>query len=175
MFNRMVFDRLTITNEILERKTDKHRFFQCVCVCGNSCIVSMNHLKTGHTTSCGCKSKEGVRLRHGHARKNHLTTEYRIWLNMKDRCSNPNTPSYKDYGGRGIYVCSEWAASFEAFFASVGHRPSKALSLDRINNNGPYEPGNVRWATWREQRLNARKPSHSHSKALVHQPSKKRI
>lgn len=74
------------------------------------------------------------------------TTEYRIWGHMKDRCSNPRSHAYPDYGGRGIVVCADWVASFENFFAYLGKRPSRLHTLDRINNDGNYEPGNVRWA-----------------------------
>lgn len=84
------------------------------------------------------------------------TAEHRAWKSMKDRCLNPNDKRYADYGGRGIGVCERWRASFEAFYKDVGPKPDPTLTLDRINNDGNYEPGNVRWATWREQRLNQR-------------------
>ena len=97
---------------------------------------------------------------HGCAGKDHRTwtAEYRAWVSMKTRCSNRyvDRADYKNYYGRGIRICERWLESFENFLADVGRRPSRAHSLDRINNDGNYEPGNVRWATWREQRMNQR-------------------
>jgi len=83
-------------------------------------------------------------------------TEYRIWSSMKRRCLNPKDLGWERYGGRGITVCAEWQASFDAFLAYMGPRPSLAHSIDRIDNDGNYEPGNVRWATWSQQNANKR-------------------
>lgn len=80
--------------------------------------------------------------------------EYKVWAAMKQRCQNPRNSRYHRYGGRGITVCPEWLDSFDAFLAHVGPRPSKGYSLERINNNGNYEPGNVKWATHQQQALN---------------------
>ena len=156
------YGQLTVLSEIIERKTSKHRFFLCKCSCNKETIVSMNHLKTGHTTSCGCVGRNRLAIfnyKHGHAKVGRITTEYRIWLNMKNRCGNPANPAYKYYGQRGIKVCQRWQDSFEAFLEDVGNRPSKKLSLDRIDNNDDYMPKNVRWATWSQQRFNSRKPT----------------
>jgi len=85
------------------------------------------------------------------------TPEYRIWSHAKSRCHNPNDAAYQNYGGRGVVMCQEWRESFEAFLAHVGPRPSSAHSIDRYpNNDGNYEPGNVRWATKKEQERNKR-------------------
>ena len=78
-------------------------------------------------------------------------TEYTIWAGMKDRCYRPRNHKYPRYGGRGISVCDRWRDSFEAFLADMGRRPSRGHSIDRINNDGNYEPGNCRWATAIEQ------------------------
>src|SRR6266850_3206174 len=88
--------------------------------------------------------------KHGMAR----TPEYRAWVHMKYRCTNPNAQNYHRYGGRGIQVCEQWMSSFISFLADVGHRPIKNLTLERINNDGNYEPGNVKWATQYEQTQN---------------------
>lgn len=96
-------------------------------------------------------------FKHGQATKGKVTTEYRIWSCMIDRCENVNTPAYSDYGGRGIKVCERWRNSFESFLSDVGKRPSKNHSLDRLNNDGNYEPGNFRWATRKEQSRNTRR------------------
>src|SRR5437764_707428 len=82
------------------------------------------------------------------------TVEYKAWQNMKDRCYNPHYQHYSRYGGRGITVCEKWLNSFKAFLLDVGHRPSSTHSLDRINNNGHYEPTNVKWSTHIEQHNN---------------------
>jgi hypothetical protein len=104
----------------------------------------------------------GKFIKHGQARGSGMTPEYAIWRTMRQRCSNPNSQRWKDYGGRGIRVCDEWN-SFAVFFSHIGPRPSLNHSIDRINNDGHYEPGNVRWATDFEQQQNTRKQSRRHS------------
>lgn len=85
--------------------------------------------------------------------------EYTAWVNMRGRCLNPNNAGYKNYGGRGIMVCTRWKA-FTAFYADMGPRLLPSLTIDRINNDGDYEPGNCRWATQKQQRRNARSNHH---------------
>lgn len=94
--------------------------------------------------------------RHGHARRGTRSKEYRAWSCMITRCTNPNRADWFRYGGRGISVAPAWRASFEAFLADVGPAPSPAHSIDRIDNSGNYEPGNVRWATRVQQNSNRR-------------------
>jgi hypothetical protein len=89
-----------------------------------------------------------------HNLSNSAAPEYRAWTNMKARCFNPNDPHFPTYGGRGITVCPEWQRSFEAFLADIDSRPSPEHTLDRIDNDGDYRPGNVRWTTWDEQSRN---------------------
>jgi len=95
--------------------------------------------------------------KHGDSPRDKETKEYRTWLAIKQRCHNMARPDFKRYGGRGITVHTAWQGDFQAFLASVGRAPSKNHSLDRINNDGDYEPGNVRWATNAEQARNTRK------------------
>lgn len=85
------------------------------------------------------------------------TPEYRAWQQMKNRCNNQADPKYPHWGGRGIAVCKEWESSFVAFYEHIGPKPGESYSVDRIDNDGNYEPGNVRWATKKEQAANRRK------------------
>lgn len=124
----------------------------CRCACGQEATVLLASLKSGNTVSCGCALIEN-RIKHGL----HDSPEYVAWAAMIQRCTNPKSSEWKNYGARGISVCGEWR-SFPAFFASIGKRPSRNHSLDRYpDKNGNYEPGNVRWATARQQSRNTRR------------------
>ena len=125
----------------------------CKCDCGNEKIVNGYNLRNGNTKSCGCLHKEKMtNKKHGMTE----TPEYNSWIGMKDRCYNPNNKEYDYWGGRGIKVCDEWLHDFATFYNHVGSKPGPEYSIDRINNNGNYEPGNVRWATALEQSNNKR-------------------
>lgn len=156
------FGRLTAIKSLppLSGKTIWH--FRCDC--GKNISARLNHVCSGSTTSCGCYFKQWTVSRFTKHAKSH-TTEYYIWTSIKQRCTNPNHKYYKHYGGRGIKICDEWLHSFESFLRDVGPRPGK-LTLDRINNDGNYEPTNCRWTTYKEQRANSR-PIISYKKRLL--------
>jgi hypothetical protein len=100
-----------------------------------------------------------LNFKHGECERTEdyqISVEYRCWLRMLDRCDRPTEPTYKWYGGRGITVCQRWRDNFGDFLADMGRKPTKRHSLDRIDSNGHYEPGNCRWATWNEQGRNRR-------------------
>ena len=125
----------------------------CRCDCGTEVVVDTTCLSTGHTKSCGCYQKEQT----SKANKKYGASNRRLyctWKNMLDRANNPKNHAYKLYGGRGIHVCSEWE-SFDKFVEwSLSHGYREYLTIDRIDNDGGYEPTNCRWVTHKEQSRN---------------------
>ncbi len=130
--------------------------YPCRCKCGTERLVGAHDLDRGVSKSCGCYQKDHPStLRHGHARKDNESAEYGIWQGIKKRCLRKKCKAYKNYGGRGIKICDRWL-SFELFLADVGLRPTPLHEIERMNNDGDYEPHNVRWATCMEQNNNKR-------------------
>lgn len=128
-------------------------YWECKCDCGNVKEVVASSLHQGKSRSCGCLQRESPAKTFTTHGMSH-SSEYKIWNGMIARCTNPRNPGFAKYGGRGITVCQRWLDGFEYFFADIGPRPSPNHSIDRIDNDGNYEPGNVRWATSYEQRRN---------------------
>jgi len=154
-----VFGRLSVLRRVANQK--RHVRFECRCECGEVVEVRGAHLRFGKTKSCGCWNNDA---RKGNTRgKTHglsHTLIHHVWTSMIQRCHNLKQKHYSDYGGRGIKVDESWrgAEGFQNFLDHVGPRPSAQHSLDRYpNNNGNYEPGNVRWATRSQQQKNRRK------------------
>ena len=145
------FERLLVISKVGKNKNGKSVWL-CRCDCGVEKLVVGAFLKDGRTRSCGCLRNQLAAERtttHGGSK----TLEYNIWRSAKDRCTNPNDKRFHDYGGRGIKFLFD---DFEKFLAHIGPKPGKEYSLDRINNCGNYEPGNVRWATIKIQSRNKR-------------------
>lgn len=142
------FGRLVVETEtrMLSRRG---RHYVCVCDCGGKAVAYGGHLRSGSKKSCGCV-KGAPPKTHGMSR----TPEFRAWESAKARCYLPTNQRYQHYGARGIKMCAAWVESFAAFFADMGRKPSARHSLDRLDNDGHYEPGNCRWATPEEQNNN---------------------
>lgn len=160
------FGRLLVLKRAGSDKNNR-AVWLCACDCGGTSILTGNALQRG-TKSCGCLHREGLLARnitHGKTK----TQVYRTWKGIKNRCLNKATRSYPRYGGRGITVHEDWLNNFDAFYAHIGDPPSPQHSIDRINNDGNYEPGNVRWATDVEQANNKDWPGYSetHTGTLV--------
>ncbi|MFN3474075.1 MAG: hypothetical protein ACK4ZW_08525 [Blastomonas sp.] len=155
-----VFHRLTVVgNEAVQRRK---YFVDCMCDCGAVVRCDVHALKIGKKQQCGAHPRvisAEQKLQIGAKNSTHgmsKTPEYSAWVGMKARCGNPKNSRFADYGGRGIRVCVRWDASFEAFLADMGPRPSPKHSLDRINVDGDYEISNCRWASPTQQIKNRR-------------------
>lgn len=150
------FGRLEVVSEA--DSLDGRSAWHCMCACGSRTIIRGSDIKTGNTRSCGCMKKERPsNLKHGQSK----TRLYLLWKQMVARCEYPSNTSYYRYGAIGIKVCPRWRygdgimSGYECFVADMGEKPT-GKSLDRVNNDGNYEPANCRWATYTEQARNKR-------------------
>lgn len=151
----MKYGRLEVLKENPTRSNDGRVNWDCICDCGNFTTVSGKHLRTGHTQSCGCyKIDQTVKSISTHGKSR--TKVYNTWCNIKERCYNPRTPQYFNYGGVGIAMHESFKNDFQTFYTEVGDPPSDTSewSIDRINHTKDYEPGNLRWATAVQQSQN---------------------
>jgi|SRR5208282_188682 len=153
-----IFNRLTVIRNTFWRNKNRGLYCKCLCICGNIVDVSVSNLLHGRTQSCKCLHREKAQQRsttHGKARHPLYTT----WCNINKRCYNSNHKQYKNYGGRGITVWDAWRndpLEFISYIETVCGPRVKGMTLDRIENNGNYEPGNLKWSTHSEQNLNTR-------------------
>jgi hypothetical protein len=147
------FTRLTVVR--VNRNEDRTMYWDCLCDCGNTKVYTSAMLLSGHVKSCGCLKRE-ILTSSAPKNKTHGMSKsktYKSWVSMIQRCENQKNHNYHRYGGRGVTVCDRWRASFDDFMADMGERPD-GMTLDRVDNDGSYEPGNCRWATPAEQSSN---------------------
>ncbi len=159
------FGRLLVVataNDYIQPSGQKKSQWNCKCDCGTEVIVRTGDLRSGHTSSCSCLNRELITkalTKHGCNRRGRQTINYRLWFSIKQRCCDPKYKRYSDYGGRGINMHPIWQTDFKKFDSYIneflGPRP-EGLTLDRVNNDIGYVPGNLRWATYKQQNNNRR-------------------
>jgi hypothetical protein len=148
------FGRLLVLTKSNKKMMSGHYLWECLCDCGNRHFAKADHLRAGGVRSCGCLHKEELTkamTKHGFSGQ----PIHNNWMGMIDRCTNPNSHAWKNYGGRGINVSPEWM-DFETFYRDMGEKP-KGTSLDRVDVNGNYSKENCKWSTFKAQARNTRR------------------
>lgn len=160
------YNRLTVVS-YLGMKSDGYRnrpYLLCLCDCGAEVELNASLVEKGKTKSCGCLQREKAR----EAKTKHGLSDdilYNAWSNIRQRCFNKNKNDYKHYGGRGVTVCDEWNNSFESFYNwSINNGWDKGLEIDRINNDGNYEPSNCQWITQQKNKSYGKRRNSSKNK-----------
>jgi hypothetical protein len=147
------FGRLTVVRELPSRKG--YRYIDCICNCGKGIQTKLTLLTTKQAKSCGCLRSENINTTSHNKSRTKL---YKVWTSIKQRCVNEKTMAYEYYGGRGITICEDWKNDFNTFYDwAINNGYKIGLTIDRINNNGNYQPNNCRWVTMEVQNSNKRR------------------
>lgn len=148
-----VYGNFTVLKYEYTKESNSMAYYLCQCSCGTQKVVSHGNLRSGHSNSCGCLAPRG-KDHHNYQHGKSKTKVHTAWCKIKDRCLNPNNTDYHNYGGAGITISEVFLEDFDLFYKEIGDAPSSKHSVDRIDHTKNYEPGNIRWATDKQQARN---------------------